>query len=505
MPSVIQWTDHSDQATTLECDVVVVGSGAGGAVSAAELAEGGAKVVLLEEGPWVRTADFNHQNGLMLKKLYRDMGTTMIFGPPHIAFAEGEVVGGSTTVNGGMSWRTPEKILGDWVAEGLTDLTPEGMAPWFERVERRVGVARQIPSSIGGDSEIMRKGASALKLDWIENTRNQVACVGTNNCGFGCPTGAKQSMLVTYVPRALAAGATLLTDTRAHRVIVENGRAVGVQARVKDPRTRRFFHNVTVRAKRVILSCGAVQTPLLLLRQGIANRSKQLGNNFLCHPNAKVVALFDHDVNGWQGVSQGQQVRQYQDEGIMIAENFIPPSFFAMSQLGTGDAIWSSMLRYHQAVAAACLIEDSTTGTVRPGPFGSPLVRYRFTQADADRTVGGLTTLCRMMFAAGAEKVVLPFAEPHTLESEADLRQLADARIKPRDFELFTVHLMGTCRMGTDPSTSVLDEFGQSHDVPGLYVADASVFPTAIGVNPQITIMALATRAAHRMLERLNA
>ena len=504
MPSVIQWNDHGKQ-TTLDAEVIVVGTGAGGAACAAELAEGGARVVLIEEGSLIRTEDFLPHPSAMMKRTYREMASTVIMGPPHIAYAEGRCVGGSTTINGGMSFRTPEHILDQWAKEyQLPTLSPDQMAPWFARVERRTGVSLQLPETIGEDSRLMRAGANAMGYRWTPNTRSQIACVGTNNCGFGCPTGAKQSTLVSYVPRALQAGATLITDCRVKDILTQGTKVCGVRGAVIDPRTRRPSGEVTVRAERVVLACGAVHTPLLLLRNRIANASREVGKNFLCHPNAKVTGLFPHEVQGWKGVSQGQQVRHFQEDGIVIAENFVPPGLLAVASPSVGDRTFEAMKRYNQTVTAACLLEDTVTGRVRRGPWGSPWIRYRFSQQDTERAVRGVSYLARMLFAAGASEVHVPFPMLPALRSEADITAFENSSFRPRDLELFTVHLMGTAAMGRLASKSVVDEWGHSHDVDGLYIADASVFPSAIGVNPQVTIMALASRTAHHILEEIH-
>lgn len=507
MSTVLQWSDCQSGDRSLEADVVVVGTGAGGAAVAAELAEGGSRVVMVEEGSLFRTEDFTSDTPEMMRKTYRDMGSTFILGPPHIPYVEGRCVGGSTTINGGMSFRTPERILHSWATtHGMPSLGPEPMDRWFSKVERRISVATQIPESVGQDSMMMRKGADELGWEWRENTRNQVACVGTNNCAFGCPTGAKQSSLVSYVPRALAAGATLVTDCRVREITIESGRVAGVVGWITDPRTRRRTRNkVVVRAPCVVLSCGAVHTPVLLLQQRLANRSRMVGRNFLCHPNAKVVGVFPHAVQGWKGVSQGQQVMEFTDDGIFMAENFIPPAMMAMTMLKVGNAAFEDMKRYNEVVTAACLLEDSGAGRIRAMPFRSgPFLRYSFSKKDTERAKRGVARLAELLFAAGAERVYLPFAKVHALDSPAQVGRIADAQIKPGDVELFTVHLMGTARMGTDPAASVVDEWGAAHDVPGLYIADASVFPTAIGTNPQVTIMALATRTAHHILQRAS-
>ncbi len=189
---------------TDDADVVVIGTGAGGAAIAAELAEGGRSVILLEEGDHYTSVDFGLDPPTMIKKLYRNAGTAVIRGTPNIIFSEGRCVGGSTVINGGMSWRTPEKVLKRWQWElGLTDMTPQRLDPYFAKVEERISVGPQDPESVGRDAELMIKGADKLGYKWIPAMRNQKHCAGSNNCAFGCPTDAKQSTLLTYIPRAL--------------------------------------------------------------------------------------------------------------------------------------------------------------------------------------------------------------------------------------------------------------------------------------------------------------
>src|SRR4051812_42654509 len=214
---------------TVEADVVVVGSGAGGGAIAAELAEGGRSVVLLEEGGYYGAKDFGLDPPTMIKKLYRNAGTAVIRGTPNIIFSEGRCVGGSTVINGAMSWRTPEKVLKRWEWEhGLTNLSAEKLDPFFSKVEQRVSVRPQDPESVGRDAELMIEGANKLGYRWVPAMRSQKHCCGSNNCAFGCPTDAKQSVLVTYVPRLLAAGGRLYAGCRAEKVLTDGHRATGV-------------------------------------------------------------------------------------------------------------------------------------------------------------------------------------------------------------------------------------------------------------------------------------
>jgi choline dehydrogenase-like flavoprotein len=493
---------HDDYATDrdFETDVVVVGTGAGGGVAGTELAEAGRRVLFVEEGGYHPTSSFNPYLTESVPRLYRDASATVILGTPPIPYVEGRCVGGSTVINGGMAYRTPERVLAEWQARtGLSDLGPKGMEPLFERVEGRVSAGAQLDVSLGGDSRLMVMGARKMGWRYTVNRRNQRACVGSNNCALGCPTGAKQSTLVSYVPRALEAGAGCLTDLRIDRLLVERGRCVGVVGHAVDPRTRKATREVRIRARAVVLACGAVQTPYLLQRHKLGRASGMLGKNFLCHPNAKVLAVYPFDVEAWKGVSQYAQIREFHEEGILMAENFVPPGALAAHIPYHGDAAWELMQRYNQMVLSGVLVEDSTTGTVSRSLFGMPAVRYDITALDHQRFLKGVKLLAGMHFSLGAEKVILPFETFPVASSPDDLERLTERTVPRESLELFTVHLMGTVRMGKSAADSVVSPSGEVWDLPGCYVADASLFPTAIGVNPQITIMALATRVAWRL------
>ncbi|MEZ4224559.1 MAG: GMC family oxidoreductase [Polyangiaceae bacterium] len=481
-------------------DIVVVGTGAGGAAVGTELAESGAKVLFVEEGSYTPTESFNPYTTESIPRLYRDAAATIILGNPPIPYVEGRAVGGSTVINGGMAYRAPERVLHEWAKTmGAPELGPGGMDGYYARVEKNVSVAHQHPRSVGEDSRIMQQGAEKMGWSYTVNQRNQSACVGANNCALGCPTGAKQSTLVSYLPRAFKAGADCLTEVRVEKLRIVRGRAVGIEGHAVDPRTRRPGPRIVVHARAVVVACGAVQTPLLLQRHRLGRPSRLLGKNFLCHPNAKVLAIYPHDVRGWQGVSQNTQIRHFHEDGILMAENFVAPGVLAAYLPFHGAGAFELMQRYNQMVLSGVLVEDSSTGTVRRGPFGMPVVRYDIQPLDHQRFLRGVKLLAEMHFAMGAEQVLLPFFNQPRARSMDDLKHIDVLQTHPSTLELFTPHLMGTARMGSRPENSVVGLDGQLWDLPGAYVADASLFPTAIGVNPQITIMALATRIAERI------
>ncbi len=490
--------------TTLDCDVVIVGSGAGGATVAAELAEGGLDVIVLEEGGYNPTESFNANVRQMLGELYRDAGASASLGNPPVLFQEGRTVGGSTVINGGMSWRTPEAILDRWDKEaGIHKVSAKEMDPFFSRVEERIHVAYQDPHTVGRDNALLKEGADAKGWNVIDNRRNQLHCAGTNNCAFGCPTGAKRSSLVTYIPRALHFGARIYSNVRVERILRKGKRAVGVEGRVSLPGWK-LGAKVRVHARLVVSACGSIHTPALLKRSGFRSPSDQLGRNLSMHPNAKVVAVFDEDVRGWEGVHQAYQVRQFQEEGFLMAAVNIPPSVLAMTAPSYGAALGELMQEYNRTVIAGILVEDTTLGRVVTLPGGKPVALYQVNDADAQQLVRGVTLLCELLFAAGARKIYLPFDGVEALHSPDEARKLLSRKIDKSGMEIVTVHLMGTARMGADRSSAVCDSYGHVYDADRLMIADASLFPTPIGVNPCQTIMTLATRNAAHILNNLS-
>jgi choline dehydrogenase-like flavoprotein len=486
----------------VECAVVIVGTGAGGATMAAELADAGIDVVMVEEGGYHPTESFTAEAGRALRTLYRDGGAQLALGKPPVLFSEGRCVGGSTVVNGGMSWRTPPQVLERWARdEDVAAIGERDMEPYFAKVESRISVALQDAETIGRDAQLLKAGADAKGWKIIPNLRNQLHCAGTNNCTNGCPTGAKRSMLVTAVPRALAGGARIFADCRVERVTRSGNKVTGIEGRFMRPGGHRG-PRLSIRSAAVVIAGGAVQTPALLARSGLKSRSGQLGRNLTLHPNAKVIAFFDEEVTGWHGVHQAFQVREFAAEGILITAVNLAPSLIALTLPAHGRELGDLMADYNHMITAGCLIEDTGTGRVRNIPGLGPQVHYQITDEDAARVVRGVALTAEVMFAAGARRVLLPFDGAPEARDPAEVSRVLARPVLKRSIELFTVHLMGTARMSEDPGRGVVDSYGAFHGMRGLFVADASLFPGPIGVNPMETILALVTRNAHRMIEQ---
>ena len=484
-----------------EADVCIVGSGAGGAVVAAELAEAGLSVIVLEEGWPVSREDFESPAMDRAARLYRDNGLTTTLGAPPISLPMGKAVGGTTVVNSGTCFRTPERVLAAWQkSSGLTDLNPDQMAPLFERVERALNVTPVSDDILGRNGEVLRRGAEALGLSHRPVARPVRGCHGSGECAFGCPLDAKQAMHLSYLPRAVAAGARIYAGARAEKIMVANGRAVGVRAGLLGADGKRR-HTLTVRARFVVLAAGAIYTPLLLMKSGLGNG--QVGRNLHIHPGSGVAASFDEEIFGWKGVMQSYAVDARLDDGYLLLATFPPPGvgYSAGSLPGVGAALKERLGHYNRMAALGSVVSDTGAGRVRRLGDGA-LITYSLNDADRRRALDSIALAARLYFAAGAREVYPGLPGLSVLRSESEVEYVTAGRWRASDLKLSAYHPMGTCRMGNDPRASATDGQGRVHGVPGLYVADASLMPGSTAVNPQITIMALATRVAHGILER---
>jgi choline dehydrogenase-like flavoprotein len=468
-------------ATTLDADACVVGAGAGGAVVAAELAEGGAYVVMLEQGPEHDADGFTARPPQMLARLYRDGGQTTTLGLPPIGLPLGRGIGGTTLINSGTCFRTPGHVLDQWRASFGLELDEESLAPCFARVERALSVAEVTPDLAGQNAAVIRRGAERLGWSHGYLKRNARGCVGSGVCAFGCPTSAKQHTGITYVPRARAAGATVLTGADVRRVLVHGRRSAGVLARTADGR------DLEVSAPLVVIAAGTIHTPILLGRSGLGGASGQLGRNLSLHPATAAVARMEERVDMARGVPQSFYVDEFAREGIMLETIAGPPAYVAMSLPLTGRRHGEAMAAYPYLAQIGLMVCDGGRGEVRS--LGRrPLIRYDLGRAELDKFRAGIARLDTLLRAAGAREVYLPLP-PGTVP----------ARARARDLKLMAFHPLGTARADARAAHGVVDGDLAVHGVAGLYVADGSVLPSAPGVNPQMTIMALATRLAYHL------
>jgi choline dehydrogenase-like flavoprotein len=479
----------------MECEVVVVGTGAGGAACAYELASRGRAVLMLEEGRYHRRDVFNSRASQMTRMLYRDQGLTLAFGNANIPLWAGRAVGGSTTINSGTCYRAPDRVFRRWRGEGLSAFSPEVMAPYYERVESMLQVTRAKRELTGGVGRVVARGAESLGYKHAPLMRNAPDCDGQGVCCFGCPTGAKRSTDVSYVPEALKRGAELVTSASVTGIDVVGRSARGVRVRLGSGKT------LHVKAEAVVVAGGALMTPLLL---GGTLKSPALGHHLSIHPAAKVMAVFDELIDMDAAIPQGYGIEQFQDEGIMFEGGSTPLDITAVAVPWVGKRFMDLMEAYRHVATFGFMIEDTTRGRVRAGPSGSPLITYDLDADAVAKFKRGIAILSELFFAAGAKRVMPMIAGVEELDGPADIARFRARDVRPGDLDLTAYHPLGTCRIGVDPRTSVVGPDHEAHECSGLYVTDGSAVPTPLGVNPQMTIMAMALRAAEGIDARLS-
>lgn len=469
-----------------ECDVLIVGSGAGGAVAATTLAELGLDVLVLEAGGHYNRENYPSDHLEAISTLYRDAGLTIAEGKPPIPVPVAKVVGGTTVINSGTCFRAPEPVLEDWRSRFGIPWARELDAD-FAEAEEMLHVTQLDPNRMGRNGQLAMEGAAALGASGAPIFRNAGSCVQCSSCPFGCSIDAKRGMHVSYLPRAVAAGARVRAGVEAHRVIVEDGRAVGVEGRVKGGA-------FTARARKaVIVAGGSLGTPELLLRSGLGGR--QVGRNLHIHPACWVGARYDEEVRGWDGVMQSFYVDEWEHERILLEATFTPLAFGGAWLLGTGIDHQRAMLDFGHVGSIGVHLSDHSAGRVGLGAEGSLRASYALTDDDARRLAFGIARAAEVHFAAGATEVYPNIARVGVLKP-GDLAQFEATTFKPAELRLEAFHPMCTARMAADPSEGVCGIDGAVHGTEGLYVADASLFPTAVGVNPMMTVIAFAKQVS---------
>lgn len=482
----------------LEADVVVVGTGPGGSAAGREIARSGAKVLFLEEGPHVTPSRFPEDGFGAMAILYRDLGAQVALGRSPTAIVQGKAVGGTSVVNGAISWRLPEDVRRQWVEadpglEGTLDAAT--LEALFDAIERELSIAPTDPAIAGPNNLLLAKGAEALGLEHRAIRRNVSGCEGLGRCLQGCPKGHKQSMERTLLPDAVRHGAQIWSGIRARRVLVERHRAVGVEA------TSTSGIPVTVRARHaVVLAASAVQTPLLLLASGLGHGP--VGERFMCHPGVSVAGEFDDDVRLWRGATQGHEVVGLRRGGIKFEALGYDMALVAGRLTGVGRELGRALDRMAKQAHWGAAIRAEALGTVRPG-LTRPRIRWSLVLGDVQKIRRGVSVLGQMFFAAGARAVFPGVAGmPPRIDDPRVMQRFDDeGPLDPRAYTMAATHLFGTCRMGSDARTSVVDPRFRHHRVSGLFVADSSVFPSNTGVNPQTSILSLATLCGRSVVE----
>lgn len=500
---------------TLEADVVIVGSGAGGGVAAEILTQAGLSVIIVEGGPLKSSSDFNMEERRAYPDLYQQaagMKTT----DKAIGIFQGRAVGGSTTVNWTTSIRTPEPALEYWAqAKSVQGLSKAELEPWFDKMEQRLNISEWAYAP-NRNNQALKQGCEQLGWEYTVIKRNVAGCWNTGYCGMGCPVNAKQSMLVTTIPSALEAGATLVSQAQVVKLEHHKDKIFAVKAQTVDGNMRPLGVELMFKAKHYILAAGAIHTPTIMLRSKLPDPHEIIGKRTFLHPTLLSGAVFSDPINGHSGAPQSI----YSDEfvwqdgadgelGYKLEVPPIHPVLIASKTIGYGQSHAQLMEKFNQLQVTIALVRDgyhenSQGGQVRLTEHGSTL-DYPLTDAFWRAARRAYASMAELQFAAGAEQV-LPISEgmPYLSSWQQAKKAIAEMELAPLKTVVASAHVMGGCAMGEDLKLSMVNSYGESHYFDNLSVMDGSIFPTSLGANPQLSIYGITARNATRLAEKLT-
>jgi choline dehydrogenase-like flavoprotein len=499
VPKTIPLEQLTPPRTTIAADVCVVGSGAGGSVVAAELQRAGLSVVVLERGGYRNEHDFRQLELVGAGELYL-RGGLFFSESGSIGLLAGSTLGGGTVINSMVCLRPPERMRAEWTRLGLQGLDGTEFDAHLDAVSARINVNTEATRP-NRTNELMVEALRARGLSHELLPRNASLDDDPRYCGYcnaGCQHGWKQSTLRTYLQDAADAGARFVVDCAVERIVVRGGRAAGVVARAGDV-------ELVVEAPAVAVAGGGVESPALLLRSEIGGPA--VGKHLRLHPTYFVTGIYDEDVHAWRGQFQATASFDFAEavdgSGFLVESVGLSLPFWASSMAFTGGAEHKErMLRLRRAATWHAVSHDTGAGEVVLGPDGEAVVRWELDDP-LDRAVAAraYVELARLHRARGAREILTFHWEDVSWRDGDDFDGFLERlETLPHDRTPYSAHQMSSCRLGTDPLTSVANPSGELHDVPGVWIGDASALPTAPGVNPMLTIMALARRTAHSLL-----
>ena len=502
--------------TVLEADVIIIGTGAGGGTTAEILANAGLKVLMLEEGPLKSSDDFRMDEREAYRDLYQESAGRMSKDGA-MSILQGRCVGGTTVINWTSSFRTPEPTLQHWASEfGVQGMSKDEMAPWFEKMEQRLNVAPwQVPAN--PNNAVLSRGATSLGIDWKVIPRNVSACWNLGYCGTGCPTNAKQSMLVTTIPAALQQGSELVYSARAERLIMEGRKVLGVEITALNDDYQPSGSRLVAKAPHVIMACGAINGPALLLRSKAPDPHKRIGKRTFFHPTTFCFAEFDELIDPYYGAPQSIYSDHFQWQsvdgpvGYKLEVPPLQPGLTSVLLLGHGHQHFSDIQKLPNLHAMIALLRDgfhpqSEGGSIELAGDGTPIIDYVINDYLWDGVRRSWLSMAEIQFAAGAKAVRASHVDSPWFTSWEEAKAGINAlEFRSKAFTAGSAHCMGGLTMGEDQTRCLVDSNGKYHHLDNLYVFDGSVFPTSIGANPQLSIYGMACKQANKLLETLKA
>lgn len=502
---------------TVEADVLIIGTGAGGGTAAEILSRAGLHVVLIEEGPLRSSNDFKMDERSAYRDLYQESAARATK-DASMVILQGRSVGGSTTVNWTSSFRTPALTLQQWEqAHGVKGVSVDEMAPWFAEREQRLNI-KPWDGQPNGNNDVIRQGCEKLGWAWHVIPRNVNGCWNLGYCGMGCPTNAKQSMLITTIPAALTSKASLYYRARADKLIIEGDKVAGVSClAMKEDAMNYTGVTLTVRARHTVLCGGGINNPGLLLRSAAPDPYKVIGKRTFLHPVNAVFAHYARRIEPYSGAPQSiySDYFQWKDgatgpmgykiEAIPLHPGLTASLLGVYGQAHTDEMRSLSTMNGLIALLRDGFIDDSPGGTVSLRDDGVPTVDYPMTDALADGLRRAFLSMAEIQFAAGATRVRPgQLGAPYYSSWSECSAAIKDYKIEKFRTQLGSAHVMGGCGMGEDPQRSVVNSLGDFHQLHNLSIMDGSVFPTSIGANPQLSIYGLVAKLASGLAARLG-
>ena len=478
----------------LEADVCIIGAGAGGCAAAAQLAAAGKRVLVLEEGRHWLPQDFRHTSTWAFRNLYAGLGTRATRGNCLIPLPGGRGVGGSTLINSAICFRTPPSILKEWREQhGCTLFDDAWMGECFDRIWTTLGVGITRMELQGESNLVFARGAEALQLKGAFFDRSAPACTACARCQQGCPSGGKYSADRTFLAQALMTGTVAVyPETKAAAVETDGRRITAVTGSLIRTADLAEHGTFRVKAAKFLLAAGAIGSPRFLLQNGLS--AGPVGQNLHIHPTSGIVARFAHEIRPWQGVTQGYYVDCW-DQGFLLQTFSMPPDQHYIT-LPLPPDVSLDFLRHMRYLASVGVVLHDIDST---GSVGDGTLTYHMGDQDRRTLLAGMRLTARTFFAAGALEVAVGIHKVGLLTSPDQIDAAIHDDISTWDLCLYASHPMGTCRMGKDVKESVCGADGRVWEWDNLWVSDASVFPTSLGVNPQVTVMAIGLTVGREM------